>query len=88
MSYENFIYRKGFIFASKKGKHGILNTRGEVLCDFIFDEIKPSFGFGFNEDKIYAKTGDQYYEISKSGKILKTISLQEYNEKTYEPKIK
>lgn len=90
--YENFIYRNGFIFASKKGKYGVLNARGEVLCDFLFDEIKPNFGFGFRyndeEDKIYAKTGNQYYEISETGKILKTISLQEFKEKTGKTKIK
>ena len=88
--YENFIYRNGFIFASKQEKYGILNARGEVLCNFIFDEIKPIFGFGFNneEERIYAKKENQYYEIDKNGKILKTISSQEFKDKTDRPKIK
>lgn len=77
------------IFVGKDKKYGIIDLNNTVLCPFKFDEIKPSFGYGFerSESKIFAKTGGKYFEINEKGKILKEISLIDFKKNTGVPKI-
>lgn len=85
--YDKFFHGEGLIFASKKGKAGILNTSNQEFCAFIFDEIKPykyfgSFYYDKQNRKFYAKKAKKFYQIELDGKILKEISEKEYIENT------
>lgn len=74
--YDKFRYLNGLIFAKKENKAGIINEEGQVLCDFIYDEIYPNvsdfYGFSNKESRIYAKKNNAYFQINPKGKVLKS----------------
>ncbi|WP_185246478.1 WG repeat-containing protein [Chryseobacterium bernardetii] len=84
--YDEFIQRRGVIFAHRNGKSGILDINNKEVCPFIFDEIRPAyfFGIGYSEDdkRIYSKKDNKFYEITLTGKIIKEISKKEYKNNT------
>ncbi|AZB09504.1 WG repeat-containing protein [Chryseobacterium sp. G0162] len=84
--YDEFIQRMGVIFAHKNGKSGILDINNKEICPFIFDEIKPGYFFGIgyrkDENRIYSKKDNKFYEITLTGKIIKEISQKEYKKNT------
>lgn len=61
------------VFVGKDEKHGIIDLNNKIICPLIYDEIKPSFGYGFgmSESRIFARKGKQYLEIDEKGKVLK-----------------
>lgn len=72
------------VFVEKDNKYGIIDLNNNVLCPLKFDEIKPSLGYGFgmSQSKIFAKTGEKYYEINEKGKILREVSLKDFKKNT------
>jgi len=70
------------VFAGKDNKFGVLDLNNKIICSFIYDEIKPIMGFGFGENKIYAKKSNKFYEINVKGGILNTISEKAYKQNT------
>lgn len=84
--YDEFIQRRGVIFAHRNGKSGILDINNKEICPFIFNEIRPGFffGIGYREDdnRIYSKKDNKFYEITLTGKIIKEISQKEYKKNT------
>lgn len=74
--YDKFSYLNGLIFAKKQSKAGIINEEGEILCDFIYDEIYPNLNDFFRYDnqvpRIYANKGNSYFQIDAKGKVLKS----------------
>ncbi|MGH1518408.1 WG repeat-containing protein [Chryseobacterium sp. JK1] len=82
--YEKFRQRERLIFASRENKAGILDIDNKEICPFIFDEVKPSIFLRDTDQKnrAYAKKGNQFYEITLAGKIIKEISRKVYKENT------
>ena len=82
--YDFVFIARNKVFVGKDNKFGIIDLNNNVLCPFKFDEIKPSFGYGFgmSQSKIFAKTGGKYFEINEKGKILKEISQKLYKVNT------
>ena len=74
--YDQFRYLNGLIFAKRNGKAGIINEEGNVLCNFVYDEIYPNasdfFGYSKEEPRIYARKGKSYFQINPIGKVLKS----------------
>lgn len=72
------------VFVGKDEKYGIIDLNNKIICPLIYDEIKPSFGYGFgmSESRIFARKGKQYLEIDEKGKVLKEISQKLYKENT------
>ncbi|MBV2223718.1 MAG: WG repeat-containing protein [Cloacibacterium sp.] len=72
------------VFVGKGKKYGIIDLNNKIICPLIYDEIKPSFGYGFgiSESRIFARKGKQYLEIDEKGKVLKEISQKLYKENT------
>ena len=72
------------VFAGKDKKYGIIDLNNKIICPFIYDELKliPAYRSGFTDYKIYAKKGNEFYEIDFNGKILNSISEKAYKEKT------
>lgn len=72
------------VFVGKDEKYGIIDLNDKIICPLIYDEIKPSFGYGFgmSESRIFARKGKQYLEIDEKGKVLKEISQKLYKENT------
>ena len=72
------------VFVGKDKKYGIIDLNNKIICPLIYDEIKPSFGYGFgmSESRIFARKGKQYLEIDEKGKVLKEISQKLYKENT------
>ncbi|AYN00916.1 WG repeat-containing protein [Chryseobacterium sp. 3008163] len=74
--YDKFRYLNGLIFAKKQNKEGIIDEEGNVLCDFIYDEIYPNlsdfYSYNSTEPRIYAKKGNSYLQINAKGKIVKS----------------
>lgn len=87
--YEFVFVARDKIFVGKNKKYGIIDLNNNILCSFIYDEIKPDLGFGsgFGDNKIYARKGKEYFEIDTNGKILKSVSKTEVQEKTEVSKI-
>lgn len=85
-AYDEFIQRRGVIFVHRNGKSGILDINNKEICPFIFDEIRPGYFFGiaYREDnnRIYSKKDNKFYEITLTGKIIKEISQKEYKKNT------
>lgn len=84
--YDGFVQRRDIIFAHRKGKSGILDINNKELCPFIFDQIRPGLfwgtGYGEDDDRIYSKKNNKFYEITLTGKIVKEVSLKEYKKNT------
>ncbi|WP_267403824.1 MULTISPECIES: WG repeat-containing protein [unclassified Chryseobacterium] len=83
--YDKFVQRENLIFATRNSKSGILDLDNKVLCQFIFDEIKPHRYFGYSQEKnkeFYSKREGKYFLINLEGKILKEISEKEYKNNT------
>ncbi|MFC0342689.1 hypothetical protein [Epilithonimonas hispanica] len=61
----------------------------KILCPLIYDEVRPSYvyGLGFGDDKIYARKGKDYFEININGKVLKSVTRQDVQQKTKSPRI-
>lgn len=74
-------------FVKKNNKYGIIDLENKTICPFIYDDLKPAFGYSFAdyEEKIYAKKANEYYEINLQGKILRAVSKKEFKEKTSAP---
>ncbi|MPL56781.1 hypothetical protein SDC9_02271 [bioreactor metagenome] len=72
------------VFVGKDEKYGIIDLNNKIICPLTYDEIKPSFGYGFgmSESRIFARKGKQYLEIDEKGKVLKEISQKLYKENT------
>ena len=74
--YDEFKYINGLIFAKKDDKAGIIDEQGKVICPFIYDEIFPSlldvYDFKSDEQRIYARNGNAYFQINETGKVLKS----------------
>lgn len=87
--YDFVFIARGLVFVGKNKKYGVIDLNNNVLCPLKFDEIKPSFGYGFgmSQSRIFAKTGEKYYEINEKGKILKSISQKVFKERTKLPRI-
>ena len=87
--YDFVFIARNKVFVGKDNKYGIIDLNNNVLCPFKFDEIKPSFGYGFgmSQSKIFARKGKQYLEIDEKGKFLKEIGLKEFKKNTSIPKI-
>ena len=87
--YDFVFIARGLVFVGENKKYGVIDLNNNVLCPLVFDEIKPSFGYGFgmSESKIFAKTGGKYFEINENGEILKEISLIDFKKNTGVPKI-
>ena len=87
--YDFVFIARGLVFVGKNKKYGVIDLNNNVLCSLKFDEIKPSFGYGFgmSQNKIFARKGKQYLEINEKGKILKEISLIDFKKNTGVPKI-
>lgn len=51
--------------------------------------MRPSYvyGLGFGDDKIYARKGKDYFEININGKVLKSVTRQDVQQKTKSPRI-
>lgn len=72
------------VFVGKDEKYGIIDLNNKIICPLIYDEIEPSFGYGFgmSESRIFARKGKQYLEIDEKGKVLKEISQKLYKVNT------
>lgn len=86
--YDEFRYNFGLIFVKKNNKAGIINEEGKIICDFIYDEIYPNlsdfFRGGKNEQRIYAKKGNSFFQIDATGKILKSNLTEKFVKDNYE----
>ncbi len=81
----DFVFISRFVvFVGKNKKYGIIDLNNKILCPLIYDEVKSSYsyGLGFGEDKIYARKGKDYFEININGKVLKSVTKSEVQEKT------
>lgn len=87
--YDFVFITRNKVFVGKNHKYGIIDLNNTVLCPLKFDEIKPSFGYGFgrSESIIYAKSEGKYFEINESGKILRNVTKKEFSEKTESPNL-
>jgi hypothetical protein len=86
--YDEFRYNFGLIFVKKNNKAGIINEEGKIICDFIYDEIYPNlsdfYRGGKNEQRIYAKKGNSFFQIDATGKILKSNLTEKFVKDNYE----
>ena len=82
--YDFVFIARNKVFVGKDEKYGIIDLNNKIICPLIYDEIKPSFGYGFgmSESRIFARKGKQYLEIDEKGKVLKGISQKLYKENT------
>lgn len=80
--YDKFLFVNGLIFVKKNDKSGIITEEGKLLCNFLYDEIYPSssdfMGYGQNNNRIYARKGNSYFQINETGKILKTNLTEKF----------
>ncbi|WP_312824059.1 WG repeat-containing protein [Epilithonimonas sp.] len=86
----DFVFISRFVvFVGKNKKYGIIDLNNKILCPLIYDEVKPSYvyGLGFGEDKIFARKGKDYFEININGKVLKSVTRQDVQQKTKSPRI-
>ena len=69
--YEFIFISQFVVFVGENKKYGIIDLNNKILCPLIYDELKPSFGYGlgFGDDKIFARKGKQYFEIDVNGKL-------------------
>ncbi|PZU91605.1 MAG: hypothetical protein DI529_00100 [Chryseobacterium sp.] len=89
VDYDFVFISRTVVFVGKNKKYGIIDLNNKILCPLIYDEVKPSFvyGLGFGEDKILARKGKEFFEININGKVLKSVTRQDFQEKTKSPRI-
>lgn len=89
VDYDFVFISRAVVFVGKNKKYGIIDLNNKILCPLIYDEVKPSLGYGlgFGDDKIYARKGKDYFEININGKVLKSATRQDVQQKTKSPRI-
>lgn len=82
MIYKFVFISRFHVFVQKNNKYGIIDLNNRIICPLIYDEIKPSMGYGLgmNDDRIYARKGEKFYEINLQGDILKSLTMKEFKE--------
>ena len=66
-AYENlYPFDNSYCIANKNEKWGIINLKGEIVVDFIYDYISPTLSEGY----IVVKRANKYFYLNENGKEL------------------